>query len=158
MPRRVRHGAMQKNRLYGIQARGQEPSRENVALTAKATRNGEGEHGTCLRMTQRRIFTTLPAYHFLEFPLMAAPASHNAPTDKNFAGQDVRGRNFRNCDLRGADFSHAKLYAHQFDGARLDGAKFCRAQWRIPARFGVCCYKHCLAFSAQSLPARSPLP
>lgn len=132
MPRRVRHGAMQKNRLYGIQARGQEPSRENVALTAKATGNGKDECDACRHMAQWTIFTTLPAYHFLTPLLMAAPASHNAPTDKNFAGQDVRGRNFRNCDLRGADFSHAKLYAHQFDGARLDGAKFCGVQWRQP--------------------------
>jgi uncharacterized protein YjbI with pentapeptide repeats len=48
--------------------------------------------------------------------------------DKDFSGQDLRGRQFKNQDLTKADFSDCDLRGAYFSGANLAEAKFCRAR------------------------------
>ena len=48
--------------------------------------------------------------------------------NKNFKGQNLRGRSFKNQDLTGADFSNCDLRGVDFSGANLTAAKFCHAK------------------------------
>lgn len=48
--------------------------------------------------------------------------------NKNYSGQNLRGRSFVGRDLSGADFSDCDLRGVDFSGANLKGAKFCRAR------------------------------
>jgi uncharacterized protein YjbI with pentapeptide repeats len=51
-----------------------------------------------------------------------------AKNDKDFRGEDLRGRSFKNQDLTKADFSDCDLRGVDFSGANLTGAKFCNAR------------------------------
>lgn len=51
-----------------------------------------------------------------------------AKDDKNFRGQDLRGRSFKGQNLTGADFSDCDLRGVNFSGANLTDAKFCNAR------------------------------
>lgn len=47
---------------------------------------------------------------------------------KNFRGQDLRGRAFKNADLQSADFSDTDIRGVNFSGADLTDAKFFQAR------------------------------
>ncbi len=56
--------------------------------------------------------------------------------NKDFRGQDLRGRSFKGLDLSYADFSDALLGSTDFRGAILTGAKFCRANFALSPLMG----------------------
>lgn len=59
--------------------------------------------------------------------------------DKDFSGQDLRGRSFKNQDLTGANFSGCDVRGVDFSGATLTKVKFCQARMgrTLTASFGV---------------------
>lgn len=56
--------------------------------------------------------------------------------EKDFRGQDCRGRSFKGLDLTGADFSDCDVRGVDFSGADLTEAKFCSARMGRTLKMG----------------------
>jgi small-conductance mechanosensitive channel len=56
-------------------------------------------------------------------------------SDKNFSGQNLRGRSFKGQDLAGANFSFADIRGANFAGAKLQDANFSSAKAGLQKRW-----------------------